>query len=67
MMKEGARGFLLREHVEADLIKCIRVVARGELWLSTNLIGRVFDELLRRECEENTCSNHFPTAINWPK
>ena len=36
MMKEGARGFLLREHVDADIIKCIRVVARGELWLSTS-------------------------------
>ena len=51
MMKGGARGFLLREHLDADIIKCIRVVARGELWLSTKLIGRVFDELLRRECE----------------
>jgi DNA-binding NarL/FixJ family response regulator len=51
MMKDGARGFLLREHVDADLIKCIRVVARGEIWMSTHLIGRVFDELLRRECE----------------
>ena len=51
MMKEGARGFLLREHLDADLIKCIRVVARGEIWMSTHLIGRVFDELLRRDCE----------------
>jgi DNA-binding NarL/FixJ family response regulator len=51
MMKEGARGFLLREHLDADIIKCIHVVARGEIWMSTNLIGRVFDELLRRECE----------------
>ena len=47
MMKEGVRGFLLREHLVADFIKCIRVVARGELWLSTKLIGRVVDELLR--------------------
>jgi DNA-binding NarL/FixJ family response regulator len=47
MMKEGARGFLLREHLDADIIKCIQVVARGELWLSTKLIGRVFDELIR--------------------
>jgi DNA-binding NarL/FixJ family response regulator len=52
MMKEGARGFLLRENVDADIIKCIRVVARGEIWMSTHLIGRVFDELLRRECEQ---------------
>jgi DNA-binding NarL/FixJ family response regulator len=51
MMKEGARGFLLREHLDADLIKCIRVVARGEIWMSTHLIGRVFDELFRRDCE----------------
>jgi two-component system, NarL family, response regulator DegU len=53
MMKKGARGFLLREHVDADIIKCIRVVARGELWLSTKLIGRIFDELLRREYDKN--------------
>jgi DNA-binding NarL/FixJ family response regulator len=46
-MKGGARGFLLREHLDADIIKCIRVVARGELWLSTKLIGRVFDELIQ--------------------
>jgi len=51
MMKEGARGFLLREHLNADIIKCIRVVAGGEIWLNTNMIGRVFDELFRRECE----------------
>jgi DNA-binding NarL/FixJ family response regulator len=51
-MKEGARGFLLREHLDADLIKCIRVVARGEIWMSTHLIGRVFDELFRRDCEQ---------------
>ena len=47
MMKGGARGFLLREHLDADIVKCIRVVARGELWLSTALIGRVIDELIR--------------------
>ena len=47
MMKGGARGFLLRDHIDADIIKCIRVVAGGELWLSSKLIGRVFDELVR--------------------
>jgi DNA-binding NarL/FixJ family response regulator len=47
MMKGGARGFLLRDHIDADIIKCIRVVARGELWLSIKLIGLVFDELIR--------------------
>ncbi|MCK7505297.1 MAG: hypothetical protein MZV70_15265 [Desulfobacterales bacterium] len=51
MMKGGARGFLLREHFDADIIKCIHVVARGEIWLSAGLVGRVFDELLR-ECQK---------------
>ena len=62
MMREGARGFLLREHLDADLIKCIRVVARGELWLSTNMIGRVFDELLRRECVKKHLVKSSPNS-----
>jgi len=47
MMKGGARGFLLRENLDGEIVKCIRVVARGELWLCTKLIGRIFDELIR--------------------
>lgn len=60
MMKGGARGFLLRERLDADIIKCIRVVAQGEIWLSGNLVGRVFDELLR----ENQKKQHLkpPTS-----
>jgi DNA-binding NarL/FixJ family response regulator len=48
-MKGGARGFLLREHVDADLIKCVHAVARGEIWLNAGMIGLVCDELIR-EC-----------------
>lgn len=52
MMKERiARGFLLKEHYDASMLKCIRVVARGEIWLSADLVGRVFDELIR-ECRK---------------
>jgi DNA-binding NarL/FixJ family response regulator len=51
MMKGGVRGFLLREHLDADMIKCIRVVARGEIWLSPELTGLVVDELIR-ECQK---------------
>ena len=54
MTKVGVRGFLLRENVGADIIKCIRVVARGELWLSAELIGRVFDELIRESHKKLT-------------
>ena len=47
MMKGGARGFLLRENLDDNIIKCIRIVARGEIWLSAGLVSRVCDELLR--------------------
>jgi DNA-binding NarL/FixJ family response regulator len=62
MMREGARGFLLREHLDADLVKCIRVVARGEIWLSTNMIGRVFDELIRLECVKKHLVKSSPNS-----
>src|SRR5664280_1164189 len=62
MMKEGARGFLLREHLNADIIKCIRVVAGGEIWLNTHLIGRVFDELFRRDCETKHVLKSSPNS-----
>ena len=48
MMKSGVRGFLLREQIDPHIIvKCIRVVARGEVWLSGDLISRVCYELVR--------------------
>jgi len=50
MMRGGARGFLLREHIVDDIVKCIHVIARGEIWLRGDLVGRVCDELVR-DCE----------------
>ena len=47
MIKGGARGFILRDHVDADIIKCIRVVAQGELWLSSKMVARVVNDLVR--------------------
>jgi DNA-binding NarL/FixJ family response regulator len=51
MMKGGARGFLQREHLEADIIKCIHTVARGEIWLNADLMGRICEELIH-ECDK---------------
>jgi len=50
MMKGGVRGFLQREHLEADIIKCIHTVAGGEIWLNADLMGRVCEELIH-ECD----------------
>jgi DNA-binding NarL/FixJ family response regulator len=51
MMKGGVRGFLRRDHLYTDIIKCIHTIARGEIWLTGDLIGRVCDELIR-ECDK---------------
>jgi two-component system, NarL family, response regulator DegU len=51
MMKGGVRGFLLRENLDANIIKCIHTIARGEIWLTGDLIGLVCDRLIR-ECDK---------------
>jgi DNA-binding NarL/FixJ family response regulator len=51
MMKGGIRGFLLREHLDANIIKCIHTIARGEIWLTGNLIALVCDRLIM-ECDK---------------
>ena len=45
------RGFLQRDHLDADIIKCIHTVARGKIWLTGDLVGRVCDEFIR-ECDK---------------
>lgn len=47
MMQGGVRGFLRFGLSSEQLIKCIRVVARGEIWLEASLITPVFDEFIK--------------------
>ena len=47
MMQGGVRGFLRFALIDEQLIKCIRVVDRGEFWLEANLITPVFDEFIK--------------------
>ncbi len=47
MMMVGARGFFQTALGDKQLIKCIRVVAQGEVWLDAKLITRVFDEFIK--------------------
>ena len=47
MMQGGARGFFRTALGDEQLIKCIRVVARGEIWLDAALITPVFDEFIK--------------------
>jgi DNA-binding NarL/FixJ family response regulator len=47
MMQGGARGFFRTELGEEQLVKCIHVVARGEIWLDADLTTRVFEEFIK--------------------
>jgi DNA-binding NarL/FixJ family response regulator len=47
MMQGGARGFFRTELGEEKLIKCIRTVAQGEIWLDAQLITPVFDQFIK--------------------
>jgi two-component system, NarL family, response regulator DegU len=47
MMQGGVRGFFRFALGAEQLIKCIRVVARGEIWLEAELITPVFDEFIK--------------------
>ena len=52
MMQGGAQGFFRAEQDDEHLIKCIRVVARGEYWLDAELTKRVFDEVIKEFAEK---------------
>ena len=47
MMQGGVRGFFRFALGDEQLIKCIRVVAQGEIWLEAELITPVFDEFIK--------------------
>jgi DNA-binding NarL/FixJ family response regulator len=48
MMLGGVRGFFRFEQGVEKLIKCIRVVFRGEIWLDAETNTRVFEEVLKK-------------------
>ena len=47
MMQAGAQGFFRTELGEEQLIKCIRVVDRGEIWLDAETTTRVLKECIK--------------------
>ena len=48
MMMGGVRGFFRFAQGVEQLIKCIRVVDRGEIWLDAETNTRVFEEVLKK-------------------
>jgi DNA-binding NarL/FixJ family response regulator len=40
----GARGYLSKKSTPSELIKAIKAVNRGEMWVERKLISKIFDE-----------------------
>jgi DNA-binding NarL/FixJ family response regulator len=66
MMQGGARGFFRTALGDEHLIKCIRVVARGDIWLDAELITPVFNEFIK-EFMKNKDLHKSLTNLNLAK
>jgi len=44
MLRAGARGYLLKESTEADLLAAVRAVAAGQAWLSPEVSDAVLED-----------------------
>lgn len=47
MLRAGARGYLLKESTEADLLAAVRAVAAGKAWLSPEVSDAVLEDYRR--------------------
>lgn len=51
MLKAGARGYLLKECTESDLVSAIREVAQGKAWLSPDVSSAVIEDYRKHVTE----------------
>jgi two-component system response regulator NreC len=51
MLRAGARGYLLKECTETDLVSAIREVAAGKAWLSPDVGGAVLEDYRKHVSE----------------
>lgn len=46
-LRQGARGFVLKDAASVSLVKAIQVVHNGEIWADKDLTSRIVDEFVR--------------------
>ena len=46
-IREGVRGFYMRNSEPSQIVSCVRAIARGEVWMEAPLIGRIIEEFSR--------------------
>ncbi len=47
-LKMGVRGFLPKSVAKADLIKCIKAINTGEMWVRRRVMQKLIDQLLKK-------------------
>ena len=52
MIKLGARGFILQQDTQTDVVKCLKAVTRDDFELNEPLKSQVFNEFVR-DCRSN--------------
>ena len=47
-LKMGVRGFLPKNVAKTDLVKCIKAINMGEMWVRRRVMQRLIDQLLEK-------------------
>lgn len=47
-LKMGVRGFLPKNVAKADLVRCIKAINMGEMWVRRRVMQRLIDQLLKK-------------------
>jgi DNA-binding NarL/FixJ family response regulator len=47
-LRMGVRGFLPKSVAKADLIKCIKAINSGEMWVRRRVMQKLIDQLLKK-------------------
>ena len=47
-LKMGVRGFLPKNVAKADLVKCIKAINTGEMWVRRRVMQKLIDQLLKK-------------------
>lgn len=63
--KAGAKGFITKDISDVNLIKAIKSISSGEIWMTRNTISRVFEEYRKilSMAVESPCSKTAGNAL----
>src|ERR1700747_2888745 len=61
--KAGARGYVLGDAVQTDLIPAVRVGAHGDTFLSPAITAKMIDDSRMRDCGDNSTLSEYQKQL----